>query len=93
MQSIKSENAKIPMKELCAVRMDFRPNTAISTKTLPKLPISSEWLVTKIVGYGFCGYWLVGCGLVWNLKKSVAVTQIVGVLVGYHLFSSKNVLL
>ena len=29
-------------------------------------------------------------GLVGNLKKSVAVTQIVGYLVGYHLFSSKN---
>ena len=46
MQSIKSENAKIPMKELCAVRMDFLPNTAISTKILPKLPISSD-----VVGY------------------------------------------
>ena len=46
MQSIKSENAKIPMKELCAVRMDFLPKTAISTKILPKLPISSD-----VVGY------------------------------------------
>ena len=44
--------------------------------------IISEWLVTKIVGYGFCGYWLVGCGfgLSRNLKNLVAVTQIVG----YH---------
>ena len=35
---------------------------------------ASEWRVTKIVGYGFCRYWLVGCGLVGNLKKLVAVT-------------------
>ena len=53
----------------------------------------SEWTVTKIVGYGFCSYLLVGCGSVClEISKSqLRLPQIVSYLVGYHFFSSKNV--
>ena len=39
MQRKKSEKAKVPMKELWTVRMFFRQNTAMTTKTLPQLPM------------------------------------------------------
>ena len=41
----------------------------------------------------FCGYYLVNCGLVWlgDSKSQLRLPQIVGYVVGYHLFLHKNV--
>ena len=51
---------------------------------------TSEWSVTKIVGYGFCDYWLVGCGWLGISKSRLWLPQIVSYLVGYHLFLHKK---